>query len=194
MKLVLFDFDGTLTRKDSLLQFIMYYRGRKTFMKGLLANIPHVAGYFLGSISNSQLKEYFLTWFFKGEPIQKFNLAGNDFARNVVPTFLKKDARQTIDKYKDAHHRIVIVTASCSNWIKSWTDHMGLELISTELEVADGKVTGKMKGKNCYGPEKVSRIKARYNLDDYERIIAYGDSRGDQQMLELADVRFYRAI
>ena len=89
---------------------------------------------------------------------------------------------------------MVVVTASCSNWIRAWTNSMNLELIATELEVVDGKITGRIKGKNCYGPEKEKRIKLYVELNEFDSVIAYGDSAGDQQMLDMADIKYYRAI
>ncbi|MEW6528158.1 MAG: haloacid dehalogenase-like hydrolase [Spirochaetota bacterium] len=60
------------------------------------------------------------------------------------------------------------------------------------LEVKYGLLTGKFFGKNCYGPQKVKRIKEIYNLYDYQKIYAYGDSKGDKEMLAIADERIYR--
>ena len=61
-----------------------------------------------------------------------------------------------------------------------------------QLEVKDGLITGKIKGINCYGPEKESRIRAAYMLKDFDEILAYGDSEGDREMLALASKKFYR--
>jgi len=55
-----------------------------------------------------------------------------------------------------------------------------------------GVVTGKLLSKNCYGIEKANRIQEVYNLSDYKHIYAYGDSRGDRELLELADESFYK--
>ena len=193
-KLVLFDFDGTLTQKDSLLEFIAYYKGRRQLYLGFLVNIYRVFRYYLGKLTNTQLKEDILSHFFEGEPIERFNKAGDDFATHVIPSILKSNALKTIDQYRKNGHRIIIVTASCSNWIRAWTDNLGLELIATELEVSDGKITGKIRGNNCYGPEKVARIRSYVDVDEYDEIIAYGDSAGDKQMLDMADASNYRSI
>ena len=69
-----------------------------------------------------------------------------------------------------------------------------LELIATRLEIKNNKLTGKFASKNCYGMEKVNRIKKNYNLDNYEVVYAYGDSMGDHQMLDLADIKYYRTF
>lgn len=194
MQLILFDFDGTLTRKDSFVEFITYYKGRRKLYAGFLVNIIHLSKFMLGLISNSRFKEIMLSHFFKGESICEFNRRGEQFALNVIPDILRNGAIKTIEKHSKEDSRLIVVTASCSNWIKAWTDKMELELIATELEVVDGKISGKLSGKNCYGSEKVLRIKSYVELDNFDSIIAYGDSVGDKQMLDLADVKNYRAI
>jgi len=69
--------------------------------------------------------------------------------------------------------------------------HRDLELIGTMLEVVAGKLTEKFATKNCYGAEKLSRVRAEFPLDDYSFVYAYGDSAGDKGILDIADVKFY---
>jgi HAD superfamily phosphoserine phosphatase-like hydrolase len=90
--------------------------------------------------------------------------------------------------------KVVIVTASMEAWLKKWCEHHGVDLVATQLEVQAGKITGRFATKNCYGMEKVNRIKERYNLPEFGLVYAYGDSRGDKEMLELAAVRHYRVF
>ena len=68
----------------------------------------------------------------------------------------------------------------------------GIELIATKLEFKAGKLTGKFATNNCYGAEKSHRIKELFDLELYDYIYAYGDSRGDKEMLALADESFYK--
>ena len=60
--------------------------------------------------------------------------------------------------------------------------------IGTKVEVdLDGKLTGRFLTKNCYGPEKVNRLlEIEPDRKNYF-LYAYGDSRGDKEMLECAD-------
>ena len=194
MELILFDFDGTLTKKDSFIEFIAYYKGRIKLYTGFLVRIIDLSLFFLGLISNTRFKEIMLSHFFREESVSNFNKTGEEFALRIIPGILRDGALETIKKHSAEGNRMIVVTASCSNWIKAWTDKMGLELIATELEEVNGKISGKISGKNCYGSEKVIRIKSYVDLDYFDSIIAYGDSDGDRQMLDLADVKNYRAI
>ncbi|MDL0079793.1 HAD family hydrolase [Helicobacter zhangjianzhongii] len=53
-------------------------------------------------------------------------------------------------------------------------------------------VSGEFATPNCYGEQKAVRIRARYDLSNYAEIYAYGDSKGDRAMLELATHAFYK--
>jgi HAD superfamily phosphoserine phosphatase-like hydrolase len=89
-------------------------------------------------------------------------------------------------------HRIVIVSASMKCWLDAWCKNNHIELISTKLEVIDGKLSGKFATKNCHGIEKANRIREMFDLGNYDHIYAYGDSSGDREMLALADESFYK--
>ena len=69
---------------------------------------------------------------------------------------------------------------------------MGFDLISTELEIIDGKLTGRFSTLNCIGKEKVRRLNEKYNLSEYDEIHVFGNSKGDLPMLELGTHKYYR--
>jgi len=69
-----------------------------------------------------------------------------------------------------------------------------MEIISTRLETKDGLLTGNFATPNCYGPEKVRRIREVVDLSAYQTVYAYGDSRGDREMLEIAHEKGYRVF
>lgn len=94
--------------------------------------------------------------------------------------------------HQNEGHDVVIVSASMAEWLQPWCDQNSIVLISTRLEVKEGRLTGRFATKNCYGPEKANRVKAAYDLSRYDHIFAYGDSRGDRELLALADEPFYK--
>jgi len=191
-KLALFDLDGTITTKDSFIDFMIYAVGYPRFISGGLVLLPGVIRYFLKKIKNDKFKEMVLTQYYKGWETEKFENLAQDYSRNQLPKIMKKVALDRISWHQKEGHRVVIVSASMRRWLKPWCDDHGLELISTELESRDGKITGKLSTPNCYGPEKVIRIKAFLNLDEYEFVYAYGDSSGDKEMLALAVEPYFR--
>lgn len=187
-----FDFDGTITKKDTLLEFIKFTKGSFGFYLGFLLNLPYLIAYKLKIISNQSAKEKVLRFFFHGIAIEEFNRRCQEFAEQVVPKLVRTKALDEIERLKAMDIKVVVVSASPENWIEQWTKRLGLELIASRLEVSGGKVTGKILGKNCHGDEKVVRIKEVYDLTNYNIIAAYGDTGGDKPMLELADQAHYR--
>lgn len=191
-KLALFDFDGTLTKKDTFLEFIKFYRGAHSFYLGFLVLSPLLVLYKLKVIPNWKAKEYVLRWFFEGESLEFFNKQGSAFAIDRIPGMLRSEAYQKFLWHKKNDHKVVVVTASAVNWVKPWAEREGAGVAGTELEVKNGKLTGRISGRNCYGSEKVNRVCQILAFEDYDEVYVYGDSRGDRELLQKATHPFYR--
>lgn len=190
--LVLFDFDGTITTRDTLLEFIRFYHGTLKFLWGFFINSPPIILSKVKLIPNWKAKEIVLTWFFKNEPLEQFNSTCGVFASRCTPLLIRPKAMSEINKYLKEGWRVVVVSASAENWVKPWCDAVGVECIATRLELNANKLTGKIEGKNCYGPQKVVRILEKLDIKDYQKVIVYGDSSGDREMLELGNEKFYK--
>lgn len=193
MQLALFDFDGTITTEDSLIQFIRFVVGDAKFIGGMALLAPMLIAYKLKFIPNYKAKQYMFSHFFKGMSEEKFMQVANEYSLKHIDTIiLRPKAMQRIVWHKEQGHKIVIVSASMECWLKPWCDKNDLDLIATKLEIQNGIVTGNFLTKNCYGVEKANRLKESYNLSEYDYIYAYGDSRGDKELLALADESFYK--
>lgn len=191
-KIAFFDFDGTITSKDTLLEVIKHQKGKALFYTGFLLNTPTLIGLKLKIVSNQKAKERMLTYFFKGMDVGAFQQACDKFIDEVLPPMIRMDAIEEIQKLKSEGFEVVVVSASPTNWIKRWTDANGLGLIATNLQCVNGSLTGLIDGINNNAEEKVARIKAAYNLADYDEIYCYGDSNGDKPMLALGTKAFYK--
>jgi phosphatidylglycerophosphatase C len=191
-KLVLFDFDGTITTKDTLLKFIVFYRGTVRYGLGLIILSPVLFLYVIKLLKNWKAKQIFLSWYFKGEDITSFNRRCKQFSDEVIPSLVRPQALQAIEKYKREGYTIAVVSASPENWVRPWCELHGVSCIATTLEVENTFITGKIKGKNCFGEEKCRRIQDTYTLSEFNEIIAYGDTSGDKEMLALAHKKFYK--
>lgn len=187
-----FDFDGTITRKDTLLEIFRYLKGNIKFLLGFFINSPFLVAYKLQIISNQSAKERLLRYFFGKISMEKFQQDADQFAENVIPYLVRPKAMKEIEKLKAAGAEVVIVSASVENWIRKWSEANGIILIATRLEVSDGKITGKICGYNCHGDEKVRRIREAFDLSSYDTIYCYGDRNSDKPLLSLATISFYK--
>lgn len=190
--LALFDFDGTITDRDSLPDFIIRAVGWVRYVLGLCMLSPMLALYLLKLIRNDIAKEKMLSYFFKGWTIDRFNTAGRDYALTRIHQIIRPQALAQLQWHLAQGHDVVIVSASAENWLNAWAAQQGCHLIATRMAVQENALTGCFEGKNCYGQEKVTRICAELDLSEYNSIYAYGDSSGDKPMLALADKAFYK--
>ena len=192
MTLALFDFDGTITTDDSLLKFIRFVVGDRRFLLGLVVLSPMLVLQKFKLIPNYKAKQYMLSWFFKGMSKEAFLKVANEYSLVHIDKILRPKAIEKINWHKNQGHKVVVVSASIECWLRPWCEKNNLELIATKLEIKDDIVTGKLLSKNCYGVEKVNRIKELYDLEIFDYIYAYGDSSGDKRMLEISHEKFYK--
>lgn len=191
-EIAFFDFDGTVTSKDTLAEVLKFIKGRVSYYIGILILSPIIAAYKLGVLSNHRAKELLLIYFLRGMDINEFNRLCKEFSEKKLPHLLKKSALYEIRKHLQKKTPVIIISASAENWIFPWCSKYNIECIATKLDVKNGKLTGKIDGLNCSGKEKVRHILLRYKLSDYAKIHAYGDSADDLYMLELATEKNYK--
>jgi phosphatidylglycerophosphatase C len=190
--LVLFDFDGTITTKDTLAEFMIFYHGKLKYYAGLGALSPILASYIFKLMPNWKSKQYFLKWFLKNEDSSTFEKKCKEFSSLRLPQLIRPKALAEIKRYREEGATIAVVSASAENWVKPWCDENKLICLATKLEAINNKLTGNILGKNCHGAEKVCRIQDRFLLSGFDKVIAYGDSSGDIEMLALAHEQFYK--
>lgn len=187
-----FDFDGTITRKDTLFEFIKFTHGSSKLVLGMIAVSPWLIGLKAGMVSAATAKEKLLSHFYNGMQVCRFEELCRQFSENVLPSLIRQDAYEEILMHKKMNSEIIVVSASAENWIRYWCEKEGLKYLGTRLCVNGGRMTGKIEGFNCNGAEKVSRIKASFDPADYDDVYAYGDSKGDSEMLALSNHPYFR--
>lgn len=191
-RIAFFDFDGTITSRDTLLAMIRYHAGTVKYWWGFALNSPFIVAYKAGLISNQAAKERVLRFFFGRMHADAFRVSCHRFAAEQLPGLLRPKALQEIERLKAAGVEVVIVSASPEDWIRPWSEALGLQLLATRLQTKNDRITGRIEGHNCHGEEKVRRIREAYDLPAYNEIYCYGDTKGDKPMLSLATFSFYQ--
>ena len=190
--LALFDFDGTITKHDTLFEFIIFHKGLLTFLVGMIWLLPSLTLFKLKLVSGSAVKERVFRYFLKGMSFSSFEILCADFTQLQLPKLIRPKALDKIKQHKNNGDRVVVVSASIQTWIQGWCNAQDIELIATQIEISNNTITGKLSSPNCNGIEKVTRIRNYLTLSDYNPIYAYGNSSGDKPMLDLAAHRFYK--
>jgi phosphatidylglycerophosphatase C len=190
--LALFDFDGTITHKDSLLHFTGYANGKASLYAGMIMLSPIMILNKAGVISAQYTKNRFLKFFFSSWDTEEFKNLCKNYAGTALKTIIRKTAFEKINWHKEQGHRIVIVSASPENYIQPWCEGLGIECIATKLLVNNQWLKGAIDGINCNAEEKKRRIEAAINITDYDEIYGYGDTKGDKAMLSLCTKTFYQ--
>ncbi len=192
----LFDFDGTLTKIDSLLMFLWHQVKLWTFVRRSLSLASILLRYILGLIDNDTAKERLFVILFAQTSKSEFAAIAYSFSNSVLPTILSVEPMERLKWHREQGHRCILVSASIEDYLVPWAEAEGFsKVLATRLEVdAQGFLTGRFLGKNCYGTEKVRRIEEYLGALDQFEIYAYGDSRGDKEMLAIADHPFYRSV
>ena len=193
-KIYAFDFDGTLTTKDTLLEFIRFAKGSGQMFRGFLLFSPLLLLMKLHLYPNWKAKQQVLSYFFKGMNIDDFNALCTHFAEQnkhlLRPAGIEK-VRQAIEEEQAT---VLIISASIDNWVRPFFDEIDkkIQVLGTQIETKEGHLTGQFTTKNCYGQEKVNRLTALYPHREAYELIAFGDSRGDKELLDFADKGFYK--
>lgn len=187
-RLAVFDFDGTLTRHDSLIPFLHAVRGSVGLGYGMMKSLPWLAGYALKCIPNDTAKQRLLRYTLGGLPLERLQAAGRDFARDRIPAMLRPDMMARLRQHQAQGETCILLSASLDLYLVPWARMVGFDDVLCSSLAVDGKqrVTGQLQGNNCYGMEKLRRIKEYISKSecDYDYITAYGDSSGDFLLLE----------
>ena len=193
-KVAAFDFDGTLTTKDTLLDFLTFCFGFKKLFIGFLLLSPALLLYKLKLTSNEKAKERVFRYFFKGMKRLRWEQLCWNYQYQIDKIINPKGVEK-LEWHIERGDLVVIVSASIENWITPWANKNKVHaVIGTRIEIIDEVITGSFKSKNCYGIEKANRLKSELsNLTEYQ-LYAYGDTKGDRELLEMADYKFYRCF
>jgi phosphatidylglycerophosphatase C len=187
-KVAVFDFDGTLTDRDMFFGFLLYVKGAfKTYLK-LFFLTPFFILYLFKVISREKMKEKVISAVLAGTKESTLTFLGKKYAQEVVPLCIQRKIFEKLKEHQKKGERVIIVSASIPYYLIPWAESQGIrEVFCTHIEVIQGKVTGKLQGNNCWGPEKARLLTQILSPREHFEIFAYGNSRGDQEMLKMAD-------
>lgn len=189
--LALFDFDGTLTTRETFPAFMRYAVARPRLLAGGVLLAPVVFGYRRGWVAGNPTRASIVQVGLRGVDAERLRAQGAAFARDVLPGVLRPDAMARLAWHRERGDRVVVVSGGLDVYLAPWCAGQGIELLCSVLAERRGRITG-YAGPQCVGEEKVRRVRALCDPQAYAAIHAYGDTHEDQAMLTMAHHRTYR--
>ena len=189
--LALFDFDGTLTTRETFPAFMRYAVVRPRLLAGGVLLAPVVFGYRRGWVAGNPTRASIVQVGLRGVDAERLRAQGAAFARDVLPGVLRPEAMARLAWHRQRGDRVVVVSGGLDVYLAPWCADQGVELLCSVLAERGGRITG-YAGPQCVGEEKVRRVHALCDPQAYAVIHAYGDTHEDQAMLAMAHHRTYR--
>jgi glycosyltransferase 2 family protein len=195
-RVAVFDVDGTLLRGDCL--WLAARRSKGAIGQLLLAAVavlPWLIGWQLRLVSTGRFKQQTIAAFGVCEAANRAKAAGHaDWLLGALRLQLRPEALQRLRWHQQRGDRVLLCSASPRLLLQPLADWLGVELLCTELQQHDGRWIPKLASLNCKGPEKVCRLEQHLGPLDGLSIEAYGDSKGDREILQAADFPHYRSF
>lgn len=197
MYIAAFDCDGTLIRGDATRRYLLLLRGPIGLAFDLSTLTPKLLLWRLGCCSTAQLKEAVLNRALQAAPHRRREAALCQLPAMLIAQ-LRPQAVARLRWHQQHGHRCLIVSASPEPLIAPLAGHLGVELIATGcsdlLQVGPANPL-RLTTPNCKGPEKVLRLERHLGvLPPAEQLEAYGDSRGDRELLQASGQPHWRSF
>ncbi|GLQ93366.1 HAD family hydrolase [Dyella acidisoli] len=192
MNLALFDFDGTITSRETFGAFIRFAAPRRRRVLGAPFFAPLVAGYRLGLLSGSEIRARVVHFGFRGLHADELGRAGQRFAEEILPATVRPTALARIRWHRSQGDKVLVVSGALDVYLSPWCKQHGLDLICSRLHVEKGLLSGRFLGSQCVNAEKSRRVRELCVPEHFPIIYAYGDTKEDLDMLAMAHRKFYR--
>lgn len=192
VRIAAFDFDGTLSRRDTLVPFLVRTAGPARF--GAIAAGLGAAGITrrLDGRDRDAVKAAVLDGVLAGRTVQEMTALGDRYARGLVANQLRDAVLVRLREHLDRGDHVLFVSASLRFYLQPVADILGVhDVIAVEMADQDGVLTGAMRGPNVRAEQKAIRLQEWLEARGLDRaaceIWAYGNSSGDHELLAMAD-------
>ena len=192
MDLALFDFDGTITNRETMPDFMRTAVRPSRLLLGKVLLLPLILGYKAKVVSGVVVRAAVCLFGFWRIPAHELEAHGLQFAEKFLPTTLRPEAMRRIAWHKSRGDTVVVVSGGLDVYLRPWCREHGIHLLCSSLELRDGKLTGRYFGRQCVKSEKARLVQEQFPPDDFSRVFAYGDTPEDRELLALAHEAYYR--
>jgi|SRR5665213_2405259 len=190
MRLVIFDLDGTITYRDTLLPYVTGYLARSGRSRLRMARLlPRLAAFAVGAADHGQVKSAFIRATLGGATREQLAAWTDEFVPRVISTGSSPGALAMINAHRAAGDLLVLMSASTDLYVPQIAQALGFnEVICTGVAFdASGRLTGALTTANRRGPEKVRCFEVLKQQHPGLQALAYGNAGSDLAHLRLAD-------
>ena len=176
MKLVLFDFDGTLTALDTTLPFGRHLAGEPAGRGPLARLVLALVLARFRLVSNTGLKRAFARYFLRGKPVAAVRQLALDFCRARLDSLVEPEVLGRLQTHVRNGDRVFLISANFACLLEPLVERWTLSgVIATRAEVTAGVYSGRLLGAACHGQAKLARARAEFTAADLQAATAYGN-------------------
>ncbi len=185
--IAVFDIDDTILRVNSTkIVALAAYKQKLMRTRDLLSGVLQIYLYKYKLRDSLKIIDTLGDWTsgIKEETI--INLVDSIFESKMIST-IRPEIVEEIRIHKSRNAETVILSSAISQICNPIAKHLGIDkVLCSEIEVVDGKLTGKAKGKFCFGKEKLNRLEDYCTNNKYslKETWYYADSIDDTHVLE----------
>jgi len=190
--LVVFDFDGTLTHRDSFVPFLRFAFGDRFFCQKLLRLALPTLSFLAQSRSRDALKAELIRVFLSGVSVSWFKDAAENYCALRWNKLMRPKALEGVAAQLESSATVTLCSASPELLLMPFAQRLGLALIGTQLEEENDLLTGRILGSNCRRGAKTARLEAVYGPLERYHLRAFGDSQGDLELLKAAQEAYWK--
>jgi phosphatidylglycerophosphatase C len=184
--LAVFDLDGTLSRDDTMISFLMHVFGKWNVISYFLLIFPLLMLMLFRIVRVRYIKELVMKHYFRNKTEESLRCMGKNYAEKVMPLRIFPEVYQALESHRQQGHDILLLTAALDIWAEVWCVKENILFAGTRIEFVDGRCTGRILGENCYGIRKQQVLESFLKDTSYETITAYGNESADRFYLAMA--------
>ena len=189
MRIALFDLDGTLTRRDSLVPYVLGFCLRHPLRLPRLLVMPwHVVRYLFRHRDRGQLKQDLIVAGLAGASRHEIARWNERFVRRLLERGMHREALDRLAMHRARGDYLVLMSASPDLYVPAIARALKFnETICTGVRWDGMRLSGELTTPNRRGEEKVHGVEALRARHDGSQITGYGNSASDVLHLQACD-------
>jgi phosphatidylglycerophosphatase C len=188
-RLVFFDLDGTISRRDTLFGYVAGFARRHPLrMPRFMAALPALIGYALGVRDRGYLKGALLHAVMGGALRRDVQAWTDEYVPMLIERGIFDEARAAIRKHRDAGDHLVLMTATVDLYVPELAQALRFDAyLCSHVTWSEDRLEGWLASPNMRDEEKAAALRRTVAKFPGRRLVGYGNSTPDLPHLKLVD-------